>query len=903
MTLSTASPLARCLLLACLLLVPAAHAQVLLSEDFDGGAVPTGWTSEPTFTGEAWMFGRDTDPTDSGLFFGAEQDHTSGSGFLAFIDDSPFDFGQPALLTPPVNLTGTQGVGLAFWYQNAGPDTNPDGPISVLAVDISVNGGASFETINANRIVITERVENWTEFVVSLVPYQSQSNVVVRFRGIENGNNVNNSDPSLDDVRIEEGLVDGEPPVFVDTHVFEVNSLSDAADETPLDGRCLTAEGECTLRAAIAQANANPNRNIGLGGEVADSVRFGSVPTVAGLAPLLPTQPYLAISEAVVIDGYTAPGYDNSDPTALVNPVVVIDGRRLPGDLNGQVGGLTIGNSGSGTVLRGLVINNVPNDGIIALEVATNLVLQGNYIGVSADGATPQPNTRVGVRINGRSNLVGQRVFANGTVDGRGNLIAASGGEDLGGVGLQLNSDNNEVYGNFIGTNPAGDDLGNEGAGMRLPGGFVSADNNRIGAESAPNTIAYNGGGGIILPGGQSVIGAPGRGNAIRFNRIFANDGIGIDIGRPGVSDGDGVTPNDPGDGDTNLNNRGQNFPELGPASLDGTTLTVGYLVDSAPANSGYPIRVDFYLADTEESGEGALWLGTDVYELADAQAPTTATLAVPSALPAGSFLVATATDEGGNTSEFSAPVAVVASGAAVAVTLTPLDAPVTIPASGGAFQFQATLTNTSAQTQTVQAWSGAVRPDGSVVGPLVGPVTVTIAAGATRGPFTFTQNVPGRAPAGTYSYVARIGSFPNGVLDSDSFPVMKQAQAPEVASSEAVSDWLVVDAATGLPAETAFAEAARSAEGLPETFALEAAYPNPTQGTAEIGFALPMAAEVRLVVYDVLGREVAVLVDDAVEAGRHTVRFDGSGLPSGAYLVRFVGGGFSATQSVTLVR
>lgn len=654
---NTATRLSRGLLLFSLLLLlaPSARAQVLLSEDFDnGGALPAGWTSQPTFTGEEWLFGQDTDPTGSGLFYGAEEDHTTGTGFLAFIDDSPFDFGQPGLLTPPVNLTGTEGTGLAFWYQNAGPDTDPSGPISVLAVDISVNGGSTFETINANRLVIAERVDEWTEFVVSLTPYLGQSNVVVRFRGIENGNTVNNSDPSLDDVRIEENLVDDEPPVFVDTHVFEVNALGDDADETLLDGRCLTANAECTLRAAIAQANANGNRPGGPGGPIADSIRFSDIPTADGLAVLRPTQPYLYINDPVVVDGYTAPGYDDADPNALVAPVVVIDGSSLPGDLDGQVGGLSIGNDADGTTVRGLVIGNVPNDGIITLGAATNLTIQGNYIGVSADGATPQPNTRVGVRINGPDNLIGQRVFADGSVEGRGNIIAASGGEDLGGVGLQLNSDNNQVYGNFIGTNPAGDDLGNDGAGMRLPGGFISADENRIGAENAPNTIAYNAGPGVNLPGGQSFVGAPAMGNAIRFNRIFANGGIGIDIGNPDADAGDGVTPNDPDDADDELNNKGQNFPEIEQVVL-GDSTTVAYRVDSAPANSTYPLSVDFYVAAGQDSREGARYLGTDTYDAAEAQDLTTFVLAVPADVPAGAFLVATATDAEGNTSEFSA--------------------------------------------------------------------------------------------------------------------------------------------------------------------------------------------------------------------------------------------------------
>ena len=68
------------------------------------------------------------------------------------------------------------------------------------------------------------------------------------------------------------------------------------------------------------------------------------------------------------------------------------------------------------------------------------------------------------------------------------------------------------------------------------------------------------------------------------------------------------------------------------------------------------------------------------------------------------------------------------------------------------------------------------------------------------------------------------------------------------------------------------------------------------------------VAASVRVVVYDVLGREVAVLADSPVEAGRHEVVFEAGSLPAGVYLVRMTtdgasGGGFAQTRRITLVR
>lgn len=72
-----------------------------------------------------------------------------------------------------------------------------------------------------------------------------------------------------------------------------------------------------------------------------------------------------------------------------------------------------------------------------------------------------------------------------------------------------------------------------------------------------------------------------------------------------------------------------------------------------------------------------------------------------------------------------------------------------------------------------------------------------------------------------------------------------------------------------------------------PSGYALENSYPNPFNPSTTIRFSLPESAQVRLVVYDVLGRQISLLVDGTWEAGTHEVAFDGSDLPSGMYLYR----------------
>ena len=109
----------------------------------------------------------------------------------------------------------------------------------------------------------------------------------------------------------------------------------------------------------------------------------------------------------------------------------------------------------------------------------------------------------------------------------------------------------------------------------------------------------------------------------------------------------------------------------------------------------------------------------------------------------------------------------------------------------------------------------------------------------------------------------------------------------------------------TGAAKAASEAVAASSVEDetAPETFALGANWPNPFNPSTEIAFALPEATDVRLVVYDLLGREVARLVDGPLGAGRHAARFDAAQLASGVYLYRIEAGAFTATRRMTLVK
>lgn len=89
----------------------------------------------------------------------------------------------------------------------------------------------------------------------------------------------------------------------------------------------------------------------------------------------------------------------------------------------------------------------------------------------------------------------------------------------------------------------------------------------------------------------------------------------------------------------------------------------------------------------------------------------------------------------------------------------------------------------------------------------------------------------------------------------------------------------------------------------IPEGFALGQNYPNPFNPSTSISFDLPEASVVRLSVFDVLGRELAVLVDGKMNAGNHAVTFDAAGFESGMYIYRLETAAHTMTKSMVLMK
>jgi hypothetical protein len=89
----------------------------------------------------------------------------------------------------------------------------------------------------------------------------------------------------------------------------------------------------------------------------------------------------------------------------------------------------------------------------------------------------------------------------------------------------------------------------------------------------------------------------------------------------------------------------------------------------------------------------------------------------------------------------------------------------------------------------------------------------------------------------------------------------------------------------------------------LPQEIALQQNYPNPFNPTTQIQYEIPQQSDVLLTVYDMSGRQVATLVNGSVQAGVHTVNFDGSSLASGVYMYRLRACNSVLSRKLTIIK
>jgi hypothetical protein len=228
------------------------------------------------------------------------------------------------------------------------------------------------------------------------------------------------------------------------------------------------------------------------------------------------------------------------------------------------------------------------------------------------------------------------------------------------------------------------------------------------------------------------------------------------------------------------------------------------------------------------------------------------------------------------------------------AVDITRLSS-ATCASSGCTMQFRLDFSNTSGFTFNGDYWVNAFLPNGNPYSgnPVFGPTALTLNNGQTAS-VTLSRNVPRAAPPGTYTVTGYVGHYPGDIDSQDSFTFTKLAARTGEGPVEGTA-WTFEEAGASAIASAVTDQPAASA--------LISAAPNPFDRSATVRYELSEAGAVRVAVYDVLGREVAVLADGAHVAGRHEATLDARGLPDGVYLVRLQTGATVAVQRVTVQR
>ncbi len=242
-------------------------------------------------------------------------------------------------------------------------------------------------------------------------------------------------------------------------------------------------------------------------------------------------------------------------------------------------------------------------------------------------------------------------------------------------------------------------------------------------------------------------------------------------------------------------------------------------------------------------------------------------------------------------------------------------------------------LTVTDDMGATGSTSSSVTVDDGTTTGPTLSVTQLRIGkvrvGGSTRqGKATIVVNddsgnaVSGAVVTGTFSgpidesgsddtnnkgraVIISVGTFPNNQFNQLDFCIDDIVLAGYTYDPNGNADpsW-----DCGTSSEGDIASGTRSTDGfstlgIPTEFQIDQNYPNPFNPTTLITFGMPESAHVSVRVYNLLGQEVATLVNEVRDAGNHTVAFDASNLSAGVYLYVMQSGDFSVTKRMTLLK
>ncbi|MBK9051743.1 MAG: CSLREA domain-containing protein [Chloroflexi bacterium] len=260
---------------------------------------------------------------------------------------------------------------------------------------------------------------------------------------------------------------------------FTVNSTGDLGDATPGDGICSTEGLDCTLRAAIEEANA-------LFG--ADAISF-NIPG-AGVHTISPTSAYPWLTGPVVIDGLTQPGAS----CAAWPPTLLIE---LNGASAGASTGLDLSFGTNGSTIRGLVVNGFAGAGI-QIANSSDHTLECNFVGTDATGSLAIANNYgMFIQQDSHDNTVG------GSAVSQRNLISGNTVQQV-----TLGNYGSTPYDNVIENNYVGTDVngtmnlgGGSFGGIDIFGGNTNSILNNLISGNVSEAISVTGDGSRVADG------------------------------------------------------------------------------------------------------------------------------------------------------------------------------------------------------------------------------------------------------------------------------------------------------------------------------------------------------------------------------------------------------------------
>lgn len=214
--------------------------------------------------------------------------------------------------------------------------------------------------------------------------------------------------------------------------------------------------------------------------------------------------------------------------------------------------------------------------------------------------------------------------------------------------------------------------------------------------------------------------------------------------------------------------------------------------------------------------------------------------------------------------------------------------------------QSTAMFTNKTAWPGFVQSGNQNVDPGfGASIPNVLNPGTANANGNGLIGFFVAVRGGAGTTETYGYSLTQIPQPEPNNWTPAWPLPEANDMKYSNVSFKTAATDgsvlgdpnwWAITLGVKGQPAE-------------PQTYTLSQNYPNPFNPATKIDFSIPAASLVQLKVFNVLGQEVATLVNQAMTPGSHTVTFDASKIASGIYMYKITAGSFVSTRKMVLLK